>query len=114
MEVLGEVKYSLRDWKFTFFGNYFVSGNDRDGFNYGSNIYLPYTNRPSEYGHYIGQGTQVNGINAQVRILYKILDYGNLHGFAEYNFSHIQQSNFVDHQLVFGIRSLLWNNYRNY
>lgn len=114
MEVLGEVKYSIRDWKFTLFGNYFVTGTDRDGFNYGSNIYLPYTNRPSEYGHYIGQGTQVNGIKAQVRILYKIVDYGNLHGFAEYNFSQIQQSNFIDHQLVFGIRSLLWNNYRNY
>jgi hypothetical protein len=114
MEILGEIKYSLRDWKFTVFGNYYVSGTDRDGYNYGTNIYLPYTNRPSEYDHYIGQGTQLNGLNAQARILYKVLDYGNLHAFAEYNLGYTHQFNMTDHHLVFGVRSLLWNNYRNY
>lgn len=54
-------------------GVYSVYGADSSTTNYGKNIFLSYTTRPSDYGHYTGQGFQTNLIIASLRFAY-ILD----------------------------------------
>jgi hypothetical protein len=114
MEILGELKWKRKKWKASFFMNYFVKGEDKDGFSYGGNTYQSYTLRPEEYNHYIGQGLQNNGVRANLRISYQILEHGKLNAFVEnlYRYdSMVDRSNYV---FVVGIRSMLWNDYRNY
>lgn len=113
MEILGELKWENKQWTTKLFVNYFLKGNDKDGYSYGGNIYQPYTLRPYEYGHFIGQGIQQNGLNAILSASYKITKHGNLQLFIENHFRYSipGENTFI---LVSGIRSMLWNDYRNY
>ena len=36
------------------------TGEDIDSISYGSNVIIPNTQRPADYGHYIGQGIETN------------------------------------------------------
>ena len=36
------------------------TGEDIDSISYGSNVIIPNTQRPDDYGHYIGQGIETN------------------------------------------------------
>lgn len=114
MEILGELKWNLDKWNAKLFMNYSVKGDDQDGFSYGGDIYQSYTNRPFEYGHYTGQGAQVNRFNAILTGSYQITDHGNLHVFMENHFRFATNQPSPNYMLVFGIRSQLWNDYRNY
>lgn len=114
MEILAELKWQNGKWFAKFFSNYFVRAADKDGFNYGSDIYAPYINRPYEYGHYIGQGQQYNGTKTILTAGYKILDHGKLSAFIENHFNYSTLDNAVRYTLVAGVRSMLWNDYRNY
>ncbi len=114
MEILGELKWNWQKWSGKLFMNYAVQGEDKDGFSYGGNIYQPYVNRPYEYGHYIGQGTQVNRLNAIVTGSYQLSEHGNLHAFMENHFRFATNQSSMNYMLVVGIRSQLWNDYRNY
>lgn len=113
MEVLGELKWEDQRWSTKLFVNYFLRGNDKDGDSYGGDIYQPYTFRPYEYGHFIGQGVQQNGFNAILTASYKITKHGHLQGFVENHFRYAVPGN-SNYMLVAGIRSMLWNDYRNY
>ena len=114
MEILGELKWNWQRWGGKLFMNYAVQGEDKDGFSYGGNIYQPYVNRPYEYGHYIGQGTQVNRLNTIVTGSYQLSEHGNLHAFMENHFRFATHQPSMTYMLVVGIRSQLWNDYRNY
>ena len=52
---------------------YATYGGDDSISDYGKNIFISYTNRPHEYGNYIGQGTRTNLITVSLRGAY-ILD----------------------------------------
>lgn len=114
MEMLGELKWNLGKWNAKLFMNYAVKGEDKDGFSYGGDVYQPYVNRPYEYGHYVGQGAQVNRFNAIVTGSYLLLEHGKLHVFAENHFRFATNQSSMNYMLVVGIRSQLWNDYRNY
>jgi len=114
MEILGELKWNLNKWNAKLFMNYSVKGEDQDGFSYGGDIYQSYVNRPFEYGHYTGQGTQVNRFNAILMGSYQIMEQGNLHAFIENHFRFATNQPSLNYMLVVGIRSQLWNDYRNY
>lgn len=96
------------------FLSYSLRGSNRDGYNYGTSIYEPYINRPYELGHFIGQGEQLN------RWLFRVVaerQLPKLHGtavFVENNLGYTVQTNAVDYMVVVGLRSKLWNDYRNY
>jgi hypothetical protein len=113
-EILGEVRWWRNAWRGQFFVNYALRGRDTDIHNYGANIYEPYINRPYEYGHFIGQGVQENSWLLRGRIAYKIKQLYNVSAFAEYNFRYIVQTEATRHLFSVGIRSNLWNDYRNY
>lgn len=114
MELLAEVKWQYKKWYGKLFANYFVRGGDKEGFSYGGNIYQPYTLRPYEYGHYIGQGVQNNGSKTILTVGYEILDHGKLNAFMENHMNYSTLDNAYRYMLVVGVRSALWNDYRNY
>lgn len=114
MEILGEVKMQKDKWNIKAFFSYFLIGYDKDGYSYGSNIYQPYTNRPYEYGHFIGQGKGNNGIRSIITLSYQVLKQGNLQAFFENQFRYdtaFKQATYIP---MIGLRSQLWNDYRNY
>lgn len=114
MELLLEAKWQRDKWFAKLFSNYFVRGTDVDGFNYGNDPYVPYINRPFEYGHKIGQGHQFNGTKTVVTAGYQIMDHGKLNAFVENHFSYSTLDNKTHYTLVVGVRSFLWNDHRNY
>lgn len=114
MEILGELKWSLAKWNAKLFMNYAVKGEDKDGFSYGGDPYQSYVNRPNEYGNYTGQGKQVNRFNAIISGSYRIMEQGNLNVFIENHFRFATSQPSMNYMLVIGIRSQLWNDYRNY
>lgn len=114
MELLGELKWSLNKFGAKAFVNYAVKGEDRDGYSYGGDIYQPYVNRPYEYGHFTGQGEQVNRLNAILSGSYRVLKQGNLNVFMEHHFRFATNQPSMNYMLVVGLRSQLWNDYRNY
>lgn len=114
MEVLGEVKYQRGNWLGKIFTNYYLTGDDKDGVNQGANIYQSYNLRPDEYGHFIGQGVQRNVFNFIATGSYRFLKDGKMSAFAENHFRYNVQVEQFNYQLVVGIRSMLWNDRRNY
>lgn len=114
MEILAEVKWQKNRIYSTLFANYFVTGHNKDGYNYGANIYDSYVDRPYEYDHYIGQGNQLNGINVVSTVGYKLFEKSTLNVFMENHLRYRVQENTAQYMLVIGIRSPLWNDYRNY
>jgi hypothetical protein len=114
MEILGEYKWQKNRWTLKTFVSYFLKGYDKDGFSFGGDLYQPYTNRPNDYGNFIGQGKGNNGFRASLNFAYTLSKEGKLTVFAEGQFrydSAFNRSMFVP---MIGIRSQFWNDYRNY
>jgi hypothetical protein len=113
-ELLVELKWEHGKWFGKIFANYFLRGKDKDGFNYGNDVYTPYINRPYEYGHTIGQGQGLNGTKVVLTSGYKLLKHGKLNAFLEHHLGYTTLDNKLNYSLVVGVRSMLWNDYRNY
>jgi hypothetical protein len=114
MELLGELKTQKGKWNVKLFVSYFLQGLDKDGFNYGGGIYQAYNNRPYDYGHFIGQGKGNNGIRALLHIGYLLHKQTNLNIFLENQLRYDSAINKNTYWGALGIRSQLWNDYRNY
>ena len=100
----------------SFFGSYGIQGVDINGLNYGSDIYQPYINRPNDYGNFIGQGIQQNFLRTNTRASYNISQKGYLHAFVELQTQYLKIDEFRGLRVIpmVGLRSYLWNDYRNY
>ena len=114
MEILAEVKWENKRFYGELFANYYLKGSSIDGFNYGEDVYTPYINRPEEYGHYIGSGKRINGAKAIITLGYKVTDHGKLTAYIENHFDANTISKKVYYTPVIGIRSILWNDSRNF
>ena len=114
MEVLGELKWSRNKLSAKFFFNYVMKGEDHSGYSYGGNVYQSYTLRPYEYDHFTGQGNQSNRANLSLSVAYRITKHGNLNVFIENYLRYNTNNANPSYSFVVGIRSLLWNDYRNY
>ena len=118
-EVLTEFNWSNNinpKLKLRFFASFGIRGLDTDSLNYGSDIYESYINRANDLGNYIGQGTKQNYFITNTRVSYPILREGRIHAFAELQTQYITMDGFKKLNLlpIIGIRSYLWNDYRNY
>ena len=119
IEFLGEVKVQKEKWVLKGFLSYYMKGEnktDEDGIviNYGGDIYHPYNDRPFEYGVITGQGVKVNYTHLMLGAEYLVSKSNNLKFFIENHFrSNTLQSN-TNYQFFVGLRSCLWNDYRNY
>lgn len=114
MELLGECKFNYKKWNVDVFLSYSLKGFDKDGYSYGGDLYQPYTLRPFEYTHKIGQGQGINLFHAFVRMHYPMLKNGDLRVFIENHLSFNTSTSSWNYNPVIGIRSCLWNDYRNY
>lgn len=114
IEILGELKIQQSKWTAKLFMSYFLQGLDKDGYSYGANVYQPYTNRPYEYHHEVGQGKGNNGFRFIVNVSYNVLKQGNLQAFIEYQYRFDSAFERSVHIPMIGLRSQLWNDYRNY
>ncbi len=114
-EILGEVKWQNKKWGGELFVSYSLKGYDYDSINYGGNILLPYVNRPlDDYGHKIGQGKGNNAFLIMLRATYTMFPSIGLQAFAETHFRYNTYLLEPKAQFLIGIRSRLWNDYRNY
>ncbi len=113
-EVLGELKWQKNKWLIKVFASYGLQGTNKDSLNYGNNIYEPYINRPADYGNYTGQGKGVNRLHCILTVDYTIVKSIRLHGFVENHIQYSTLQNKLNYYPVIGIRSQLWNDYRNY
>jgi hypothetical protein len=115
IEVLGELKWQKKNWFCKLFMNYGLQGFDKNGKSYGGNIYLPYTLRPSDFQNEIGQGIRNLFFRLNVHAAYKLTNYGNIYAFGEiqvrYDTAFDKKTSLIP---IIGIRSYLWNDYRNY
>ena len=113
-ELLGEVKWQRNNWQASAFIAYYLKGLDKDGFSYGGDLYQSYNNRPYEYGHFTGQGRGVNTLRSVVSIAYRLLEASPLDLFMEHHFRYTTTSQQLLYYPVIGLRTRLWNDYRNY
>nr|WP_295869254.1 hypothetical protein [uncultured Chitinophaga sp.] len=78
-ELLGIATYRIKRWYGRGQLMYARYGDDPDAkTNNGHYIYKPYTNRPSDYGNYIGQGIKTNLLYAQGTVAYVLNPKYNL------------------------------------
>ncbi|MFM7473431.1 MAG: hypothetical protein ACKO00_05900, partial [Crocinitomicaceae bacterium] len=111
-EILGELKWQRKKWLIKSFISYGIQGFDKDGKSYGGDVYQPYTNRPFNYDHEIGQGKKNNFFRSQNMIIYHL--YHQYQLFAEMNFRYDSAYQLFSFFPSIGFRSNLWNDYRNY
>lgn len=114
MELLGEYKVQLKKWSFKGFASFFLRGYDKDGYSFGGNIYQPYTLRPQDYGNFIGQGLGNNGLRLSLTVSYQLVADGNIQAFFENQLRYDSAFKSTMYIPMIGIRSSLWNDYRNY
>jgi len=112
-EFLLEFKWQKDKWVVKSFLSYYMKGEDNN-LNYGGDIYQSYNNRPFEYGVITGQGVRMNITHLMVGAEYLVSKTNNLKFFIENHLrANTLQSNST-YQLFIGLRSCLWNDYRNY
>ena len=111
-EILGELKWQKNNWMVKTFISYGIQGFDKDGKSYGGDVYQPYTNRPDNYDHEIGQGQKNNFFRNQWIVSYLL--YGEYNIFAEMNLRYDSAFSRFSFLPMIGFRSNLWNDYRNY
>ncbi len=114
-EFVGELKWQTKKFNVKGFLNYYLKGTEKyDGFSYGNDLYLSYNLHKKEYNNKIGNGTKVNGVQLIVTGSYVLDKATNLQFFIENHLLGNTLSKQPSYQLVIGIRSCLWNDYRNY
>ncbi len=116
-EILGEVIWKRNKWRATIFASYSLKGFDTSAVNWGGNINIPYINRPVElndFGHRIGQGQGNNALRVMIRGSYRIYEKSKIDLFMEGHFRFNTYLQEPKAQIIIGIRSQLWNDYRNY
>jgi hypothetical protein len=115
MEILFEAKWQRSNWLVKVFANGGYQGLDEGGKSYGGNIYLPYMLRPNDYNNIIGQGIPNNFFRMNLHAAYKLSEKGSIFAFAEIQYRYDSALSQKSHIIPFiGIRSYLWNDYRNF
>jgi hypothetical protein len=113
-ELLAELKWQKGKFLAKFFTAYYLKGEDKDGYSYGGNIYRPYTQRPEDYGFYIGRGLGRNNSITTLTFDYEVYRPMKLHVFIEQQLRIQGNTMKASYIPILGIRSQLWNDYRNY
>mgnify|MGYP001204365455 CR=1 FL=1 len=114
-EFLAELRWRKSRWNARLFAMYMVKGGNVNEQNFGGNIYDSYVNRPNDYGNYIGQGRSLNTSMLWGQLTYELFPKWSTCIYAD---AQIRKEANNPANLIFmgtlGIRSWLWNDYRNY
>ncbi|MCW3076735.1 MAG: hypothetical protein JWO32_1344 [Bacteroidetes bacterium] len=118
-ELLGFINFRKKSWQLSGQGMYVLVGKDSLSLksNVGQNIFLSYTTRPFEYGHYTGQGVQSHILQSSLKFTYYLipdmnlrLELGYLQRAEKSSSGYVLQNPYV----FFGIKSSFWNSYKDF
>ena len=107
-ELLASVLYQKKRWSFSTRLSFVKVGMDKDGLDYGQNIYRSYLEVPNIYGNTLLQGdlTHINEWEAKIRYLLNPAWHLSVEmGVQVFSFSNSQE-NIQQHQVFLGLRSL--------
>lgn len=116
-EYIGFITYRARRWQLSFQGMYARMGKDTNGVNLGSNIFLPYTTRPYDYGHHTLQGDKFNLLQSDIRFTYYLVPQMNLRfelGYIQRSESDQKGYELQSPYFYIGLKSSIWNFYRDF
>lgn len=115
-ETVEMVTYKHKKWLFKQQANFITYGADSTNTNYGGNIFLSYKTRDGDYNHTTTQGEKHRIFYNELTTSYSLIDAINLKAFATTIIrSEITPSkNSTDIFLKIGIRTQLWNSYKDY
>lgn len=118
-EYLGFINYRKRNWEIGWQGMYAIAGKDSTSgtSNMGQNIFLSYTTRPYEYGHYTTQGIKTIVAQSQIKFAWFIIPDMNMRLELIYiQRSEKNASGYVLENPYFsiGFKTSFWNVYRDF
>jgi hypothetical protein len=118
-ECLGFITYRKNNWELSCQGMYAIIGKDSSGTksNVGQNIFLSYTTRPFEYGHYTTQGIKTTVLQSQLKFTYYIIPDMNLRlelGYIQRSEKNIKGYILENPYFFVGFKSSFWNIYRDF
>ena len=115
-ESVSFLTYRYNRIKFSAQVMYAISGKDTATFNYGSNIFKNYRDRPSEYGNEILQGLETTTLFTDLKVTYLINPKTNMNvelGVINRNLTNdLQEQNTM--WIYFGFRTALYNYYYDF
>jgi hypothetical protein len=118
-EFLGFINFRRNSWELSWQGMYAIVGKDSADArsNVGQNIFLSYTSRPFEYGHYTTQGIKTTLLQSQFKFTWFIVPDMNM----RLELGYIQRSeknsrNYILENPFFylGFKTSFWNIYRDF
>lgn len=108
--------YNYNRWQFGFQGNAAMYGADKNGLNYGKNIFLDYTSRVDDYGVKIGHGLRTTYFYGTASVGFLLNPKNNLRLEAAYTMR--DEKNAVVHKqdgfVTLGLRASFRNVYRDF
>lgn len=115
-EFIGLLNYSYKRFDLQAKGIYARYGLDPEGQNYGSNIFLSYETRASEYGNHIGQGLKTNLSYLEGTLSYLLNPKYNLRLELGAVFRKERSELFTERTklITFGLRSTFRNLYQDF
>jgi hypothetical protein len=118
-ELIGMVKRRKKNFQLSAQFTYALIGKDtlHSNSNMGQNIFKSYTTRPYEYGHYTGQGVKNNYYQTDIKFTYYIIPDMNLRleaGFIQRVNDNTEGYILQNPYVYIGIRSSIWNTFRDY
>jgi hypothetical protein len=118
-EFISGLSLRKKKWEISFQGMYMLIGKDSlmPGSNIGQNIFLSYNTRPYDYGHYTTQGVLNTIVQSELRCTWFIIPDLNLR--LELAYIQRAENNKMNYNLqnpyfYLGIKSSIWNSYRDY
>ena len=115
-EMLGIARYEYHQWKLEGKLSYALVGYDTAGYNFGQNIFLPYTTRANEYNNKIGQGEQHKIMWATLSISYEFNPITHFCVFAEASMRNDKSPAKTDNTMLIqgGLKTKLFNRYYDF
>ncbi len=111
------ISYRRKKWVFEEQFNLGMHGEDSiPSIAYGGNIFISYSNRPEDYGHFTGQGSRTMIVYNHLKASYLLKEKMNLWAdigwvYRERKSGLAYQSN---HYIYIGLKTNLWNRYNDY
>jgi hypothetical protein len=113
-EVFTHCKISKKPWSILGELSLGAQGLDSAAVNFGGNIYIPYTNRPYDYGVALLQGRSTPYIKTRINISYTLNNFYSKEIFCELVLLHFKPQGTVFSYItpLIGIRTPIFNDYR--
>ena len=115
-ETVEMIAYKHKKWLFKQQANFITYGADSTNTNNGGNIFLSYQTRDGEYGHTITQGEKYRIFYNELTASYSLIEAIHLNAFATVIIRNeiTPYKNATDIFLKLGIRTQLWNSYKDF